>query len=426
MLLVALGINHTTAPVAVREQVAFAPERIPDALARLRAETDAREAAILSTCNRTEVYCGLPTADATPIIDWLGRYHTLPARTLAPHIYRHPGPGAVRHILRVAAGLDSMMLGEPQILGQVKTAYRQANAAGALGTLLERLFQHTFAVAKQIRTDTAIGTSPVSVAFAAVSLSRQIFDDLGSRTALLVGAGETIELVARHLRDQGIGRIIVANRTLERAHRLAASMEGFAIELSEVDAHLAEADVVITSTASAEALVRAPAVKAALKARRHQPMFMVDLAVPRDIDPAVGRLDDVYLYTVDDLQGIIKDNLRSRREAAEQAEEIIDVRVTEFMTWMQAQHAHAPIKALRSKAERARDEVLERALAQLAQGKPAPEVLAQLAHNLTNKLIHAPSVGLREAARDGEHALLGALSRVYGLTPEREDGDDNT
>ncbi|MCB1777862.1 MAG: glutamyl-tRNA reductase, partial [Candidatus Competibacteraceae bacterium] len=396
MSLLALGLNHQTAPVGVRERVTFTPERLCSALWDLREHGGVHEAAILSTCNRTELYCGLKDDDSRPVVEWLGHYHTLRITDLRPYLYQHAEGRAVRHILRVAAGLDSMVLGEPQILGQVKMAYQAARHAGTLGALLKRLFQHTFTVAKQVRTDTRIGASPVSVAFAAVGLAKQIFADLPQRTALLIGAGDTIELVARHLHENSIGRLVVANRTLERAHALAASFAGYAIALEEIPLHLGEADMVIASTASPGLMLEAPLVRHCLKQRRHQPMFMVDLAVPRDIDPAVANLDDVYLYTVDDLKDIIQENLRSRQAAARQAEEIIDAQVDHFMGWLRTQNSVDSIRALRRRAETARDETLSRALRQLAQGKEPAEVLNFLANTLTNKLIHPPCAGLRE------------------------------
>ncbi|MBE2293431.1 MAG: glutamyl-tRNA reductase, partial [Phycisphaerales bacterium] len=341
--------------------------------------------------------------------------HMLHTVDLQPYLYRHTNQRAVRHILRVASGLDSLVLGEPQILGQVKAAYQAANSAGTLGTRLERLFQHTFAVAKQVRTDTRIGASPVSVAFAAVSLARQIFADPPRRTALLIGAGDTVELVARHLYESGIGRLIVANRTLERAHGLAASVGGYAIALDEIPTHLGEADIVIASTASPEPLLREALVRQCLKQRRHRPMFMVDLAVPRNIDPAVAELDDVYLYTVDDLKDIIQDNLRSRQAAAQQAEEIIDTQVEHFMAWLRSQDSASSILALRQQAENTRDEMLDRARRQLANGKDPATVLDILAHTLTNKLIHAPCAGLREAAAEGDITMLNLIRSLYRL-----------
>ncbi len=419
MPLLALGINHKTAPVRIREQVAFAPEHVQQALHDLLAHGSAREAAILSTCNRTELYCHLDTLDSQAILEWLGDYHALRSKDLQPYIYQHPDRFAVRHVLRVASGLDSMVLGEPQILGQVKSAYQTASQAGTLGTLLNRLFQHTFAVAKQVRTDTRIGASPVSVAFAAVSLAKQIFPTLSTQTALLIGAGETMELVARHLHENHIGRIIVANRTLERAHELAAPFGGYAIGLNEIPIHLAEADIVIASTASPAIILEQSQVRSSLKMRKHRPVFMVDIAVPRDIDPAVGELEDVYLYTVDDLQEIIQENLQSRQAAAKQAEEIVDIQVNHFMAWLRAQDSANSIRALRHQAETLRDETHARALRQLQQGKDPAEVLSYLANTLTNKLIHAPIVSLREAGAQGCDELVNAINTLYKL----EDGD---
>ncbi len=415
MPLLALGLNHQTAPVSVRERIAFAPERLQSALRDLLDYGGAREAAILSTCNRTEVYCGLKDENGRQVVEWLGDYHKLRTVDLQPYLYRYTNQRAVRHILRVASGLDSLVLGEPQILGQIKAAYQVANSVGALGVRLERLFQHTFSVAKQVRTDTRIGASPVSVAFAAVGLARQIFADLPRCAALLIGAGDTIELVARHLHESGVGRLIVANRTLERAHALAASFAGYAIALDEIPAHLGEADIVIASTASPDPLLGATLVRQCLKQRRHRPMFMVDLAVPRDIDPAVDELDDVYLYTVDDLKDIIQDNLRSRQAAAQQAEEIIDTQVEHFMAWLRAQGSVASIRALRRQAEATRDEAMDRARRQLAQGKDPTTVLEMLAHTLTNKFLHVPCTGLREAAAEGDAAMLNLIKTLYRL-----------
>jgi glutamyl-tRNA reductase len=416
MPLLALGINHKTAPVHIREQVAFAPEHLPEALHNLHARPGVREAVILSTCNRTELYCILESVDSRPVLHWLGDHHALPLADWQPYLYQHVDRPAVRHILRVASGLDSMVLGEPQILGQVKTAYQIANHAGTTDTLLNRLFQHTFAVAKRVRTNTQIGVSPVSVAFAAVSLARQIFADLAEHTALLIGAGETIELVARHLHENHTGRLIVANRTLEHAHELALPFGGYAISLEEIPAHLVEADIVIASTASSTFILEQSQVKSSLKKRKHRPIFMVDIAVPRDIDPAVGELEDVYLYTVDDLQEIIQENLKSREEAAKQAEEIVDSQVNYFMAWLRIHdNASGSICALRRQAESLRDEVYENARRQLLRGKDPVEVLRYLANTLTNKLIHAPSVALREASAQERSDLIDAIKILYKL-----------
>ena len=415
MPLLALGINHKTAPVNVRERVAFAPERLPQALHDLLAHGNTLEAAILSTCNRTEIYCGLENPKDHRIVEWLEQYHRLPAMELRPYLYQHPDQSAVRHMLRVASGLDSMVVGEPQILGQVKTAYQAAQSAGTLGTLLKRLFQHTFAVAKQVRTDTRIGASAVSIAFAAVSLSKQIFADLSKQTALLIGAGETVELVARHLHENRIGRLVVANRTIERAHDLASSFNGYAIGLEEIPAHLAEADIIISSTASTSVILERDQVKSSLKKRKHRPVFMVDIAVPRDIDPRVAELEDVYLYTVDDLKEIIQENLRSRQAAAKQAEEIVDTQVDHFMAWVRVQDSAGSIRALRRQAEAVRDEVYARACKQLVLGKTPDEVLRFLANTLTNKLIHTPSASLREASAQGREDIVDMIKHLYKL-----------
>ncbi|WP_455206065.1 glutamyl-tRNA reductase, partial [Kaarinaea lacus] len=307
MTILAFGINHKTAPVSIREQVAFEPTQITDALKDLVSHPHVEEAAIVSTCNRTELYCGLDQLDQKVITSWMSQYHHLSESDLVPYIYAHPDQYAVRHALRVASGLDSMVLGEPQILGQMKDAYSAASHAGTLGGLLDRLFQHTFSVAKQVRTDTAIGASPVSVAFAAVSLAKQIFSNFEQHTALLIGAGETIELAARHLHEIGIGRMIIANRTVERAQTLAQEFNAYAISLPQIPAHLAEADIVISSTASPLPILGKGSVESALKARKHRPILMVDIAVPRDIEAEVGDLSDIYLYTVDDLQEIIQE-----------------------------------------------------------------------------------------------------------------------
>ncbi len=416
MSLIAFGINHRTAPVELREQVAITGERITAALRELAALPSVTEAAILSTCNRTELYCGLQDDQVEALCEWLAHFHALDPAQIRPHLYSFPNADAVRHLLRVAGGLDSMILGEPQILGQMKQAYQNASDAGTLDAALERLFQHTFAVAKQIRTDTAIGESPVSIAFAAVSLARQIFSNFEQHTALLIGAGDTIELTARHLHDQHLGRLIIANRTPEHAHQLAAQFNGYGISLAEIPAHLAEADIIITATGSRTPILTGAMMKPALKLRKHRPVFMVDIAVPRDIEPAVATFEDVYLYTVDDLQEVIHENLQSRQEAARQAEEIIDVQVERFMAWLRAQDAVSSIRSFRRHAEQQRDEVLARAQQMLANGRDPAEVTAYLAQTLTNKLCHIPSVQIRQAAETGDAALLQAALRLYNLS----------
>ncbi|MGB5733773.1 MAG: glutamyl-tRNA reductase [Thiohalocapsa sp.] len=421
MTILTLGLNHKTAPVHIRERLTFGPDVIVGALRTMTEQTPASEAVILSTCNRTELYCAADEREGeTHLRNWLGRFHGIEPQLFAPHLYVHHDRDSVRHLLRVASGLDSMVLGEPQILGQVKAAFQTACDSGSAGRMLGRLFQHTFSVAKQVRTDTAIGSSPVSVAFAAVSLARQIFSDLSKQTALLIGAGETVELAARHLHQHGIGRIIVANRTVERAHNVAAQFDGYAIALTELANHLPEADIVVASTASPLPVLGKGVVERALKKRRHRPMFMVDIAVPRDIEPEVGQLSDVYLYTVDDLQGVVDEGMRSRQQASEQAMEIVDLHTEEFMAWMRSLDALSLIQDYRSRAEHTRDAMVERAQRQLAAGKPAEEVICQLAHTLTNKLLHSPSVRLRRAGREGHSDLLRAANELFQLRQEQD------
>lgn len=416
MPLLTLGINHKTAPLEVRERVAFTHECMGDALHKVATLPGVNEVAILSTCNRTELYCGLENPDGgTVITEWLHEFHQLKHVNLLPYMYQFSDQQAVQHMLRVAAGLDSMVLGEPQILGQMKTAYQEAGRAGTLGPLLGRLFQHVFAVAKQVRTDTAIGASPVSVAFAAVSLAKQIFGELGTHTALLIGAGETIELTARHLHENGIGRMIIANRTVERAQLLAAEFNAYAIALKDIPTHLAEADIVISSTASQLPILGKGGVERALKIRKRRPMLMVDIAVPRDVEPEVAELDDVYLYTIDDLQGIVQENLKSRQAAAQQAEKIIDVQADRFIGWLRSLDAVSTIRGYRSRAEHLRDETLAKALRLLAQGKDPQGVLQFLAHTLTNKLTHDPSARLRQAGFDGRIELIRAARELLNL-----------
>jgi len=415
MPLLAFGINHKTAPVNVRERVAFNPQDMVVALHQLTSLPQIHEAAILSTCNRTEIVCNLEESDTAAVVDWFQHYHKLTREEVEPYIYVHPEQFAVRHLLRVASGLDSMILGEPQILGQMKEAYLTAVQAGTVGTLLGRLFQHTFAVAKQVRTDTAIGSSPVSVAFATVSLAKQIFTNLSDHTVLLIGAGETIELAARHLHEHRIGRMIIANRTMEKAHALAGEFGGYAISLGDIPLHLAEADLVISSTASQLPILGKGAIERAIKTRKHRPMLMIDIAVPRDIEPEAGELDDVYLYTVDDLQDIIQEGLRSRQEAAKQADEIIENQVNQFMGWLRSLDAVATIRAYREQCEQLRDQEVLKAKRMLARGVPPEEVLSQLGRILTNKMIHAPSTHLRQAGFEGRSDVLTIARELFDL-----------
>lgn len=414
----AFGINHKTAAVDVRERVAFAPERLGEALREILGASLTQEVAILSTCNRTEIYCSQDHADTDSLLKWLADYHGVPVEEIARCSYLHQDAAAVRHMMRVASGLDSMVLGEPQILGQMKEAWQTARDAGTLGPYLDRLFQSTFNTAKQVRTDTAIGENPVSVAFAAVSLARQIFSDLGRSTALLIGAGETIALVARHLYEQGVGRIIVANRTLERAELLSEPLGGEAIVLTQLSEVLPRCDIVISSTASSLPILGKGAVERALKQRKHKPMFMVDIAVPRDIEPEVGGLDDVYLYTVDDLHEVIEENMRSRKGAAETAERLIEIGTSEFMQRLRALAAVDVLRRYREKAEHLRDQELAKAQARLERGAEPATVMAEMARALTNKLLHDPSVQLKQMSAQGRAEALALAQELFALNDE--------
>lgn len=420
MFLTVLGINHRTAPVELRGQITFPPEQIDAALADLCSLDGVQEAVILSTCNRTEVYCVSPEDNVSIVSDWLCNYRKIDPRLLKPHLYSYHNAETVRHLLRVAAGLDSVILGEPQILGQLKAAYQQAASQKWINTHINRLFQNTFAVAKQIRTDTAIGASPVSVAFAAVSLARQIFGDLKDNTALLIGAGETIELTARHLHEHGIGQIIVANRTVDRAHELAARFNGYGISLDEILTPLATADLVISSTGSPQILVNKEMMRSALAGHKRRPVLMIDIAVPGDIAPDVGELEDIYLYTVDDLEEVIQENLASRQQAARQAEEIIEVQVERFMAWTRSLNAVPSIQTYRKHADNIGEQEVAKARQMLASGKDPGDVIETLAHNIVNKLAHEPSVNLRQAAADGQSGLLETVRTLFRLKDNSE------
>ena len=419
MALIALGLNHLCAPVALRERAAFSTDDTVGALGDLVAQPGVREAVILSTCNRTELYCNVDSGAESSPFEWLHRHQQLHGANIDEFLYRHTEADAVRHLFRVATGLESMVLGEPQILGQVKGAYNMARDARTLDAPLERLFQNTFSVAKRVRSDTSIGTNPVSVAFTAVRLAERVFTDLANACVLLVGAGETIELAARHLTAANVQRLIVANRTLDNAQALAGRFGGYAIALSDLERHLAEADIVISSTAAREPVIGREMVARAIAARRSRPMFLVDLAVPRDIDTEVAKLPNVFLYSIDDLREVIDENLRSRQQAAVEAEAMIELSVEHFMTWWRALELNNPIASIRRNAEASRDEALAKARNLLARGKSADQALEFLAHTLTNKLVHAPSANLRAAALRGDSDLLHAAERLFDA-PARE------
>ena len=404
MQLFALGINHHTAPLDVREQVAFQPERLAQALGDLVCERQLREAAILSTCNRTELYCAAEQpSGVTLAADWLARYHALPVEKLKPYLYSFPQRDTVRHMFRVASGLDSMVLGEPQILGQMKQAARTAEEAGTLGTLLGKLFQRTFSVAKEVRSTTAIGANIVSMAAAAVHLSARIFENIADQRVLFIGAGEMIELCVAHFAGYQPKRITIANRTAERAAALAARFNANVMRLDEVPTSLADYDIVVSCTASTLPIIGLGMVERAVKARRHRPMVMVDLAVPRDIEPEIAELDDIFLYTVDDLAQVVEAGMESRQQAVIEAEQIIASRVDGFLHWMSARETVPVIRSLREHAESLRQAELERAVRLLAKGEDPQRVLEALSHGLTNKLMHGPTRFLNQA--EGEHKV---------------------
>lgn len=413
MTLFVLGINHRSAPLAWRERVAFGDDAARAALPALTALPGVNEAALVNTCNRTEVITSVEPGQEATVTQWLHDHQQLAPGSLDEFLYRHVDAEAARHLFRVASGLDSMVLGEPQILGQLKDAWRQAHEAGTLGASLERLFQHSFSIAKRVRTETAIGRHPVSVAYCAVRLAQESFTDLTRATVLLIGAGETIELALRHLEQAGTGRILIANRTVANAQALAQRSGAFVLPLSDLDRHLHEADIVISATGSQQRVLERAQVAAALKARRRRPMFLLDLAVPRDIDPDCARLEDAFLYAVDDLRQIIERNLDQRRAGAREAEVLIDLQVDHYLTWLRSQSSTGPLRRLRADGELMRQEALSKAQAELAAGRPAEEVLQLLAHTLTNRLLHAPSARLRAAAEQGDLALLNAAERLF-------------
>lgn len=420
MNLIALGINHNSAAVEVRERVAFAPEQVAEALADACATGAVDEVVILSTCNRTELYgivpVGKPLAErAANLIDWIANYHHLPAEELRSAAYHYEAEAALSHIIQVASGLDSMVLGEPQIFGQLKSAFAVASEAGTVASELGRLFPRVFTIAKKVRTDTAIGENPVSVAYAAVDLAGHIFSDLANCQALLVGAGETIELVTRHLIDAGVKQIVIANRTLGRARELAQQFGAEAVLLADIPTQLPAADIVITSTASQLPILGKGAVEQAIKVRKHRPMLMVDIAVPRDIEPQVGDLRDIYLYSVDDLREIVDENLRSRQSEARKADVIIAEGVQAYVTETRRLGAVDVIKEYRSAADQTREQELQRALRSLARGEDPVKLLTQLSRSLMNKLIHAPTAGLKEISASGREQALEDASRLLGV-----------
>lgn len=416
MQLLAFGINHQTAPLKIREQVAFHAERMEAALREFIKTGTVKEAAILSTCNRTEVYCN--AVDRNAAQDWLANYHQMSRLSIDPYLYALPDTDAARHAFRVASGLDSMVLGETQILGQMRQAARVAEQAGTLGIVLHKLFQQTFAVAKDVRTTTEIGASSVSMAAAAVRLAERIFPSIAEQNVLFIGAGEMIELCAAHFGARHPKHMLVANRTVARAAALADRYQGGAITLHELPDHLANYDIVVTSTASPLPILGKGMVERALKARRHRPMFMLDMAVPRDIEAEVGELSDVFLYSVDDLGSIVQQGISNRLSKVSQAEGIIEASVQQFSHWMETREVVPTIRSLRDQAERVRRNEVERAMKLLARGDAPAEVLEILSRGLTNKFLHHPTHALNHADDMERQELVAVLSRLYSLHSE--------
>jgi glutamyl-tRNA reductase len=411
-----LGLNHKTAPVALREKVAFSEDRLVAALRALRQERGVAEVVILSTCNRTEVYWA-GSASGAELSTWLERHHGQ-GLELAASVYVHQEKHAVEHAFNVASGLDSMVLGEAQILGQLKNAYRIAQQTGSTGPHLNKLFQAAFSAAKRVRSETPIGENAVSLASATVSLARRMYSDFSTRTALMIGAGEMIALTAKHFAAAGVKRVVIANRTLVNGQTLAAEISGYAVDLSHLDKELTEADIVVSCTASPAPLITKAAAAAAVRTRRHRPIFMVDLAVPRDVEPAVADLEDVYLFSIDDLQQLVDENRQQREVAAGDAKVVISEEVARFLQEARAKEAGPAIRALRQQADAIRQQTLEQAQRMLSAGKTTDEAMEFLANTLTNRLLHAPTQALRQAAESAETVVAEALTRI--IVEERD------
>ena len=411
------GVNHKSAGIEIREKIHFSPEEIIEALHSAVRETGLKEVSILSTCNRTELY-GVGDVSDHDLLLWLARNRNLEFEKLKHAFYCHKNLLALKHLMLVSSGLDSMVFGEPQIFGQIKSAYSVGREAGTVSSGLNQVFQHVFSTVKRIRTETAIGQNPVSVAYASVRLARQIFSDFESKTALLIGAGETIELVARHLGDQGLGEIIVANRTHSRARDVAQDFASKIILLSDIPAHLHKADILISSTASQLPILGKGAVEDAIKKRRKKPMLLIDLAVPRDIEPQVDEMSDVYLYNVDDLTNVVQDGLESRRSAAGAADVIIEQEIKSWTRHQKALNAVDTIRAFRKSIEILRDVEVEKALSSVRRGQDSEEVINTLARNLTNKLMHKPTTRLKLAGEEGREDTIHVTKDLFGLTAE--------
>jgi glutamyl-tRNA reductase len=426
MSVFALGLNHTTAPVDLRGRFAFTPEQLAPTLHGLRSRLErASEVAIVSTCNRTEVYVGADSALVSPAVDWLASVGGVSSHTLRDHSYVLEGGQAARHAFRVASGLDSMVLGEPQILGQLKQAVQEAQTAGTLGTTLHQMFQRSFAVAKEVRTSTEIGAHSISMAAAAVRLASQLFEDIGETKILFVGAGEMIELVATHFAARSPRSMTVANRTLERGEKLAGRFGAEALRLADLPTRLGEFDIVISCTASTLPIIGLGAVERALKARKRRPMFMVDLAVPRDIEPEVAQLSDVYLYTVDDLSALVQTAGEKRQAAVAQAEAIIETGVQSFVHWLDQRGTVPLIQALQTQADDWRATEIARARKLLAKGEDIDAVLEALSRGLTQKMLHGALAELHAADGDHRVQLAQTVSRLFLRQSPRNPADES-
>lgn len=435
MALLLVGINHTTANIALREKVAFPPEAVGDALREITEFDGLDEAVIVSTCNRTELYLGINRQDESEdrengeknldsrqaqVVEWLAKFQGLEVAEIQACSYSFRGDDVVRHLMKVSCGLDSMVLGEPQILGQIKSAFAVSKDIERIGSQLSHAFQDAFSIAKEVRTDTAIGENPVSVAYTAVNLAENIFSDLTRLEVLLIGAGRTIELVARHLADKGVKTMVVANRTLDNALELAGQFNGHGVLLSEIPEKLIDADIVVSSTNSQLPLLGKGAVERALKRRKHKPMLLIDLAVPRDIEAEVGEIDDAYLYCVDDISTVIEDGVKSRADAAAQAESIIERGIEEYQKHLRSLNAIGTLRAFRDKADAIREQEMQRALKSLQKGEPTEQVMESLARAITNKLTHSPSVQMKKASADGRDEFLILMKELFELDADKD------
>lgn len=415
MVFVACGLNHKTAPLDVREKIAFPPAIHNQILKDLMNLPSVNEAAILSTCNRTELYCH--TNEPNKLASWLANQHQLAPELLSPHLYVHPGHQGIRHTLRVASGLDSMMLGEPQILGQMKQAYQQACQLGTAKTHLRHAFQYIFGASKRIRNHSGIGNNPVSVAYAAVQLIGTLFSDYKPLQVFIIGSGETASLVAKYLHKQGVKRFLIASRSSEHAEPLAAAFQGQALSIGDIPNYLSQADVIISATACPLPFINKSLVEYALNQRHQAPMFFLDLAVPRDIEADVGELESVHLYNIDDLQRIAEQGMTERRYAAVEAEHLVDVELDQYIRWQQSLQAKDLICNYRSHMQTLAQQELQRAQEKLLAGTGQERVLSEFCERLVNKLTHHSTVGLRHLAQDGRFELLDLANYLFNLSP---------